>query len=360
TNDNLPVDRLAAIFQMTHRVRRLSVESQIPDYYSLFEAIRRMRELEAIHLDLPNSFYFFLDLESFIREFSQLKELTLHGKWYAAFEDPQENAQDNGEEWSIQRLTISRADMGIFPRGSTTQEMAGLEDALQIMTSLERLFSFQVKWAEQAELINTGRRQPPVVEVAGVEVHDETLTKEYALPSLKELECTVVRLTPDEQDRFVRRLLQQHPLLERLILPESVVVPVEAVIAIEWRCLQLTELRLTISDPEDPDQATAVWRSFYSQIGRLRDLRTLHIVCLQFNKSEDAGIGEMRGAVNLRNLTFSNIEGEWSQGDIRRLVTATPALEYLNLFPISLANWVQALRWLHGLGKAHILASDHA
>ncbi|KAG0197245.1 hypothetical protein BGX33_000810, partial [Mortierella sp. NVP41] len=259
TNDNLPVDRLAAIFQMTHRVRRLSVESQIPDYYSLFEAIRRMRELEAIHLDLPNSFYFFLDLESFIREFSQLKELTLHGKWYAAFEDPQENAQDNGEEWSIQRLTISRADMGIvryrtslerlhllqveavlsppvlpslrllsncpslkelqFPRGSTTQEMAGLEDALQIMTSLERLFSFQVEWAEQAELINTGRRQPPVVEVAGVEVHDETLTKEYALPSLKELECTVVRLTPDEQDRFVRRLLQQRPLLERLILP---------------------------------------------------------------------------------------------------------------------------------------------
>ncbi|KAG0196329.1 hypothetical protein BGX33_001763 [Mortierella sp. NVP41] len=165
-----------------------------------------------------------------------------------------------------------------LPPTSQPEDMLGFEVALLAMTSLEKLCSFWLLWPEQAEVMTTGKMQAPVVEVQAGEVTPvEPLSGEYAMPTLKDLEIPYMTLTQEQETRFGCRLLQQRPLLERLILPELSFVNIDALVRMEWVCLNLTELRLSLDAPHHTASSALTRLSFYRQIGKLIKLEFLHV-----------------------------------------------------------------------------------
>ncbi|KAF9079780.1 hypothetical protein BGX23_003251, partial [Mortierella sp. AD031] len=322
-----------------------------------------------------------------------------------------EEDDEEVEQWGMRRLTTSRADMNllrhcnrleklhllrlvpqfaqevptlallsncpelkelVLPPTADAEEMEGLTDALLTLTSIDKLSSFRLLWPEQAELLTTGKRAAPVVEVAeeeevevveedlqGQEPSEEPLSEQYALAALKQLEITVVgNLTPPQQSRFVSRLLQQRPGLEGLVLPGQCAVVLESLVSNEWVCLNLTELTISLIGPGDDEvEGHRIWFSFYEHLGRLRELVTLHIYCSRMQKSSDDGTMLLQGAVNLKRLTIHDQEGAWTQQEVVTLMAAAPTLSYLNLEPVADEEYQSMSVWLEGVGKAHILAA---
>ncbi|KAF9096502.1 hypothetical protein BGX29_008544 [Mortierella sp. GBA35] len=394
TNEDLPISRLANIFELTSHVKRLAIKAQDPKNYArVLTTIIHMTTLEDLELQLPNSSTLIF-LAPFYHVFSQLQELVLKGKWYAVVEQAEE---EGVEQWEIRRLTICRDDLGLlrhcqklemlhllpsvplfapdvlppftllshctglkdlqFPNESDAEDMAGLTNMLSLLTSLEKLSSFGLLWAEQAELLTTGKREEPIMAIQGeaTEIPVEALSNQYALPALRDIEVVDFNLTARQRSRFVGRLLQQRSLLERVILPDASNVPIETLIQAEWACLNLTEIKIALDAPEHSVLANQIWRSFYNQIGKLTKLQTLHIICPMMEKSANDGIMAIKGAVSLMSLTVIDFWGDWSHQDIVELMKAAPVLKFLDLAPLSNGDYNHITQWLEALGKTGIL-----
>ncbi|KAF9080496.1 hypothetical protein BGX23_002083 [Mortierella sp. AD031] len=315
-----------------------------------------------------------------------------------------EEDEEEVEQWGVRRLTISRADLNLLRHcnkleklqllqldhllapevvpslallsnctelkdleitpTSDAEQMQGFADALMMLTSLQKLSSSHFLHAEQAELMNTSRIQQPLLEVvqeAGeeVELPAEELSTEFALPSLKELRIvTVGNTTPPQRSRFVSRLMQQRPGLEVLFLPQQCIVSMMTLVSNEWSCLNLTELTISLTGPGSNEvEGQEAWFSFYQQLGRLRELVTLHIYCSQVQKSPDDGIMLLQGAVSLNRLTIEDQQGVWTHQEVVTLMVAAPSLTYLNLEPLTDEGYQHMAVWLEQLGNGHILAA---
>ncbi|KAG0196452.1 hypothetical protein BGX33_001630 [Mortierella sp. NVP41] len=402
-NDDLPLGRFSNILHMAQRVQHLTIWNRNDEQLeNLFLVIQGLGHLEVLDLDLISCFPRFT-LAPLFNVFSRLKGLSLRGHWYEMGDHAEEEQGEALEQWPIQRLTVYREHMGLIrhcgnlehlqllqlvpfftvgpipslrllshcprlkelqlPPQSTEQQMIGLEEALLTLTSLEKLLSFRLDWPEQAELLNTGKRQPPVVgflqgQQAGQQPQVEGLNDEFALPAMKTLEVSTMNLTVQKETRFVSRLLQQRPLLEILLLPHQNAISVDAVISKSWACLSLTELRISLTGPSSAGvEGLETWRSFYKQIGKLTKLLTLHIFCPEMEKSPNDGIMSMQGATSLKRLTIVDLLGDWSQQEVVNLMTAVPRLEYLKLTPLSPLRHQQVFLWLEEIGKSHILVA---
>ncbi|KAF9082293.1 hypothetical protein BGX29_003951, partial [Mortierella sp. GBA35] len=208
-----------------------------------------------------------------------------------------------------------------------------------------------------AEVMTTGKMQALVVEVQAGEVTPvEPLSGEYAMPTLKDLEIPYMTLTQEQETRFGCRLLQQRPLLERLILPELSFVNIDALVRMEWVCLNLTELRLSLDAPHHAASSALTRLSFYRQIGKLIKLEFLHVEWLEMHRFTNEDSKAMRGAISLKSLTLVDSLEFWTQEDIVNLLQAIPKLDYLKLDPLGADERQQVTLMLQNFGKAAALA----
>ncbi|KAF9143853.1 hypothetical protein BGX30_014605 [Mortierella sp. GBA39] len=134
-------------------------------------------------------------------------------------------------------------------------DMANLEAFMGSFAAVEKLIGFPLLWSTQAEMLTTGQEQIPETELEEKgeedeegEEHEEdddanadaendetegiagpliVLSNSFAMPKLKELEVTVSALTLDQEERFASRLFFQRPMLERLLLPTEMNIPLE-------------------------------------------------------------------------------------------------------------------------------------
>ncbi|KAG9063926.1 hypothetical protein KI688_004041 [Linnemannia hyalina] len=334
--------------------------------------------------------------------------------------DQEAEVADGGEEgegaWQVKKLTVCRTDIGIaelcpilesiliehVPQEYVQDElptfqviadcttlkalgfcplvdeadMANLETFMGSLATVEKLSGFPLWWSTQAEMLTTGQEQIPEAELEEEGEEDEedddadagddeteeiagpfiVLSNFFAMPRLKELEVTVSALTLDQEERFASRLFFQRPMLERLLLPTEMHIPLESLLQADWVCTNLTELQLGIFPPEDEDEFDNMWRNFFLQIGRLTHITTLHITTTDLAKEQDCLAG-LRHARNLKELTLLD-EGMWTYDELRGVLAVTPALENLTLSPLSVHEHLKILGWMGALGKAHILANQ--
>ncbi|KAG0197247.1 hypothetical protein BGX33_000812, partial [Mortierella sp. NVP41] len=404
-NEDLPQERLVSILRMAIHLKSLTIQARRRGSYErIIVAIINRRGLDYLEIDLPHCSTVMI-LTPFYQVFAQLNGLVLRGHWYEVDDEMEEDEEDDEEveQWGMRRLTTSRADLNLLrhcnrleklqllrlvpqfaqevptlallskcpelqelelPPTADAEDMKGLESSLLMLTSLEKLFSFHLLYAEHAELLTTGREVQPLAEVAEEgeghaeesPVAIEELSIEFALPALKELQIAVLHLTPQEESRFTSRLLQQRHLLERLILPNQSNAAIEALVDREWVCVGLKELRISIEAPANPEQSNLIWHAFYAQVRRLTRLEYLYITCQGMGKSTEDGIMLMQGATSLKRLTVGDLSGIWTQQEITNLARAAPGLEYLDLVGLSDDDFHQTTQWLETLGKPGILA----
>ncbi|KAG0196038.1 hypothetical protein BGX33_002190 [Mortierella sp. NVP41] len=204
--------------------------------------------------------------------------------------------------------------------------------------------------------MTTGKTQAPVIEVQVGEVTPiEPLSDEFALPALKDLEVPHMNLTQEQETRFGCRLVQQRPLLDRLILPELSFIKLDALVHAEWVCLNLIELRISLDVPNRSTMATSLLLSFHRQIGKLTKLEILHFEWLEMETFTEEDSMALRGAVNLTSLTLVNCLDFWTQQDIVHLLRAAPKLVFLKLDPLGVDERQQVTLLLQNFGKAAVL-----
>ncbi|KAF9536997.1 hypothetical protein EC957_009059 [Mortierella hygrophila] len=257
-------------------------------------------------------------------------------------------------------------------------DMASLETFMGSFTAVKKLIGFPLLWSTQAEMLTTGQEQIPEAELeeegeedeededADADAEDDetegiagsfiVLSNSFAFPELKELEVTVSALTLDQEERFASRLFFQRPMLERLLLPTEMHIPLESLLQADWVCNDLTELHLGIFISEDEDDFAEAWQFFFLRIGRLPHISILHITTTDLEK-EHACLAGLGHAQNLKELTLLD-EGLWTREELNGLLAVTPALESLTLSPLSVSEHSEVLEWMGGLGKAHILANQ--
>ncbi|KAF9143173.1 hypothetical protein BG015_000522 [Linnemannia schmuckeri] len=172
--------------------------------------------------------------------------------------------------------------------------MVGIHEAFLALTSLEKLISLQVESDQLAELLTTGQPSAPGLEhlnAAEATVNGD-LSQDFLLPHLKDLEVSNIDLVQELECRFVSSLFFQRRLLGRLVLPELYHIRIEPISIgnVEWACANLRDLKLTLRLPENQVESSETWNGFYARIGRLRVLKTLHIICTEMGKTAFDGI----------------------------------------------------------------------
>ncbi|KAF9536187.1 hypothetical protein EC957_012225, partial [Mortierella hygrophila] len=246
-------------------------------------------------------------------------------------------------------------------------DMASLETFMGSFATVEKLIGFPLWWSTQAEMLTTGQEQIPEAELeeegeedeedddadAGEDEAEEiagpfiVLSNSFAMPKLKELEVTASALTLDQEERFASRLVFQRSMLERLLLPTEMHIPLESLLQADWVCTNLIELQLGIFPPDDEDEFDNMWQSFFLQIGRLTHITTLHITTTDLAKEQDCLAG-LRHARNLKELTLL-VEDIWTHEELCGLLTVTPALESLTLSPLPVSEHLEILEWMDAL-----------
>ncbi|KAG9063905.1 hypothetical protein KI688_004019 [Linnemannia hyalina] len=290
---------------------------------------------------------------------------------------PQDYVQDELPTFQVLADCITLKALEFCPLVDEA-DMANLETFMGSFAAVETLIGFPLWWSTQAEMLTTGQEQIPEAELEEEDEEDEedgdadadaednetegiagpfiVLSNSFAMPKLKELEVTASALTLDQEERFASRLFFQRPMLERLLLPNGMHIPLESLLQADWVCTNLTELQLGIFPPEEEDDFDNMWRSFFLRIGRLAHITILHITTTDMAKEQDCLAG-LRHARNLRELTLLD-EGLWARAELRSLLTATPALQKLMLSSLSASEHSEVLEWMHEIGKAHILANQ--
>ncbi|KAF9124266.1 hypothetical protein BG015_005118, partial [Linnemannia schmuckeri] len=294
-----------------------------------------------------------------------------------------------------------------FPFSAQAAHMEGFEAAMSALTELEVLTSLNLAWPAQAEMLNSGRMAVPqdhaqqaqgahedeeaqnqdtaetgdepgqgqgvqVVDAAETgeqveqgqdnqdqaavtEVEEEgeeeesvavpaTVSTHFAFPVLRTLEVTAMHLTLEQEERFVSNLFFQPRTLERLVVTDLCVVPLEALVTRNWQCTNLKELSLAVAPPDEEHIWNDVWLSFYQRVGRLPLLHTLRLVCTDLGK-ESGNLQELSSAVSLRRLTLLD-EGTWEHQELHDLMNVLPGLKHLELSPLSVDDHVNILLWL--------------
>ncbi|KAF9093895.1 hypothetical protein BGX23_002732 [Mortierella sp. AD031] len=126
-----------------------------------------------------------------------------------------------------------------------------------------------------------------------------------------------------------------------------------------WSCKQLVDLRLELAPltTTSDQEKLKSWNAFYAQLGQLKALRFLSVICTEIDKSLEAGLNALSGAQDLEFMVLSDrSQTLWAQEDVTNLLGAVPALRYIDVHPLPLENHRQVAAWVRDIDH-HIVVN---
>ncbi|KAF9545732.1 hypothetical protein EC957_010595 [Mortierella hygrophila] len=162
------------------------------------------------------------------------------------------------------------------------------------------------------------QRQPPP---ALCQMHDED--EEYrrlplAVPTLEHINIKNIYVGSQEEEfeRLVPEILKTRPLLKSFILPSYPINPRTFFpqpgkeTDDKWACTELEKLAFrlpwTIQSESEEQTRQEVWRPMYRQLGKMKSLKSLTIWGKLIDRSPEAGISQLAGAVGLERLAVKD------------------------------------------------------